>query len=79
MKQTVIHNVIPNGSTFTYDKRKYHVVNSFPDIGNYIYVVRYYGKYKQWWHYEAWDAYTVDLRMESGMIKNLKRKRIQPY
>lgn len=59
------HEIVPIGSTFQYEGYKYHVVNSFLDEGTgyYIYVIRYYGKHKQWWHYEVWDAFEYDMRI----------------
>ena len=43
--------------TFRYNDRKYHLVLSFEDNGRMYYVVKYFGRYKQWWHYEviSWD------------------------
>ena len=40
-------------TTFRYQGYKYHIVLSFEDNGERFYVVKYYGKYKQWWHYEV--------------------------
>lgn len=40
--------------TIRYGNYKYHVVTTFEDRGATFYVVRYYGRYKQWWHYEIW-------------------------
>ena len=59
------HEIVPIGSTFQYEGYKHHVVNSFLDEGTgyYIYVVRYYGKHKQWWHYEVWDSFEYDMRI----------------
>ena len=60
--EEVKHEVLPDGSTFNYQGYKYHIVKSFYDEGTneYIYVTRYYGKHKQWWHYEIWDAIRYD-------------------
>ena len=43
-----------------YRDRLYHIVLTFEDNGKKYYVVKFYGKYKQWWHYEVWS----DLEME---------------
>jgi len=60
--EEITHEVLPDGFTFNYQGYKYHVVKSFLDVGTneYIYVVRYYGKHKQWWHYEIWNAIQYD-------------------
>ena len=59
------HDVLPNGHTFRYNNRKYHVMFHFRDeqTDNFLYVVKYYGKHQQWWHYEVWDAFEYDLRI----------------
>ena len=38
---------------FRYNDYLYHHVLTFEDNGNKMHVVKYYGKYKQWWHYEV--------------------------
>jgi len=55
---------------------KYHLVLSFEDNGNTFYVVKYYGRYKQWWHYEIWDKWTMDFNKKHGykIVKHRKRK-----
>ena len=45
---------------------KYHVVLSFIDHDETYFVVKYYGIYKQWWHYEVWDSYSMELNKKSG-------------
>ena len=46
---------------FYFEKRKYHVISKFEDIkGNnegFLYVVKFFGKYEQWWHYEIWSEF----------------------
>lgn len=46
---------IPGGFTFRYQDRLYHIVLAFQDGEDEetMYVVKYYGKHKQWWHYEV--------------------------
>lgn len=55
---------------------KYHLVLSFEDNGCFFYVVKYYGRYKQWWHYEVWDELTMDFNTKHGykIVKHRKRK-----
>lgn len=55
---------------------KYHLVLSFEDNGNVFYVVKYYGRYKQWWHYEIWDSWTMDWKKKRGckIVKHRAKK-----
>ena len=57
---------------------KYHLVLSFEDQGETYYVVRYYGKHKQWWHYEIWDSRTMAFNKENGykIVKHRNTKEI---
>ena len=59
---------------------KYHLVLSFEDKGDIFYVVRYYGIYKQWWHYEIWDSWTMAFNKEKGykIVKHRNTKEIEP-
>lgn len=57
------HEPVEIGSTFRYDGYLYHVVLSFNDNGETFYVVKYYGKYRQWWHYDVWDSFEYDIRI----------------
>lgn len=51
--------------TFHWCGVKYHYVTSFEDGGDTLHVVKYFGKHKQWWHYEVWSddifRYTLEL------------------
>ena len=55
--------IFPNGFTFRDRDYKYHIVTHFFDDSNgeieLFYVVRYYGKRRQYWHYEIQDEDTV--------------------
>ena len=55
---------------------KYHLVTSFEDKGDVFYVVRYYGIYKQWWHYEIRDSWTMAFNKEHGykIVKHRSKK-----
>ena len=55
---------------------KYHLVLSFQDNGETFFVVKYYGKYKQWWHYEIWDEETFSYNKEHGykIVKHRDKK-----
>ena len=48
--------------TFRYQDRLYHTVLQFEDNGETFYVVKFYGKYHQWWHYEVLSALELALR-----------------
>ena len=66
--------ILPIGYTFHYERYKYHVVAWFKDPnGNdpdeILYVVKYFGKHKQWWHYEVMEDWAYRDRLESGLIK----------
>ena len=55
-----------------YEKRqtyKYHIVAIFisePDTEPQI-VYKYYGKHKQWWHYEVKSVYEFESWLECGL------------
>ena len=55
---------------------KYHLVLSFEDKGEIFYVVRYYGIYKQWWHYEIWGSWTMAFNKKNGykIVKHRSKK-----
>lgn len=55
---------------------KYHIVLSFNDAGQTFFVVKYYGKYKQWWHYEIWDEGTLSFNKAHGyrIVKHRTKK-----
>lgn len=69
------HDVRPIGATFHYQKRKYHIVGHCeyydPKTGYkiFIYIVKYYGIHKQWWHYEAMTAEAFNIYLKYGLIK----------
>lgn len=44
---------LPQGYKFYWCGTLYHIVLSFLDAGRLRYVVKHYGKRKQWWHYEV--------------------------
>lgn len=79
MEDTHNDKLLPIGYTFEYDGYKYHVVAIVKDEhGNrdeVLYILKYYGKRKQWWHYEVWEEIVYKLREESNMLKHYERKR----
>lgn len=56
------------GNTFHYQRYKYHIVAAFYD-GENMYVVKYFGKYKQWWHYEVYSESALKCKIEFGLIR----------
>lgn len=71
METKVTHKVRPVGTTFRYQGRKYHVIGHIQDTEKdmFVYVVRFYGKYKQWWHYEAITAQEYDDLFKIGSLR----------
>lgn len=63
-EQPVCENPRPTSApkTFRYNDRKYHIVTSFEDNGEIYYVVKYFGRYKQWWHYEVLSSFELALQ-----------------
>lgn len=50
--------LLPCGFKYRHSDYLYHVVLSFQDSDteDIMYIVKYYGKHKQWWHYEVISA-----------------------
>ena len=65
------HKVLKPGHKFHYDGYLYHVVLPFEDNGEQLYVMKYYGKHKQWWHYEIWSAAEYDIVVEKVLGENI--------
>lgn len=67
------HKVRPIGSTFRYDGRKYHIIghcyDEDKDGKKLIYIVKFFGKYKQWWHYEVMTSEEFDWHIKDGVLK----------
>jgi hypothetical protein len=60
-----IHN-LKIGSVFyeINEDYKYHVINIFKDNDSNIIVFKYYGKHKQWWHYEVIELWKFNMRIK---------------
>lgn len=73
MVDIVSHLIRPIGHVFYRNQRKYHIIGHLYDEAKndkmFIYVAKYYGKHKQWWHYEAITAEEYDMDIEFGLIK----------
>lgn len=65
------HNfqAIPKGMTFHYDGHKYHFVDYHLDGDEDLYIVKYYGKREQWWHYEILTCYEFYKRFWAELFK----------
>ncbi|MBW1853069.1 MAG: hypothetical protein JRJ00_00040 [Deltaproteobacteria bacterium] len=48
-----------------YDNYKYHVVAVLKEEEQIV--IKYYGKRKQWWHYEVKSFYEVDMFFTNGL------------
>ena len=46
--------------TYRYRGYLYHLVLTFEDNGEKMHIVKYYGKHKQWWHYEVWSDWELE-------------------
>lgn len=46
---------------------KYHIVLEFEDNGNKYIVFKYYGRYKQWWHYQIERRRYVESGFKCGL------------
>jgi len=51
------------------DPRKYHVIEilekeRYPQV-----VLKYYGKHKQWWHYEIEPKFSIIERLRIGLYR----------
>jgi hypothetical protein len=60
--------ILPDGFSYHYDKYRYHVVTHFYDKEELFYVVKYYGRYKQWWHYEVisqWQYFEIIVKSKT--------------
>lgn len=73
MAEIVSHDIRPIGHTFHRRGYKYHIIGHCYDENRndkmFIYMTKYYGKHKQWWHYEAITAEEYDLDIKFGIIK----------
>ena len=55
---------------YHYNKRLYHYVTTIEDNGLRVHIVKYFGKRKQWWHYEALPD--DDLAIEAKYNEEMK-------
>lgn len=58
---------ILRGSTKPY---KIHVIAMFESDGNRIIAIKWYGRHKQWWHYEIKEDYLLESEIEGYKAHN---------
>ena len=63
---------LKKGTKFRYQGYLYHVVDKCDDNGTILIIVKYFGKYKKWWHYEILEADDFDERVELRLITKNK-------
>lgn len=63
---------LKKGTKFRYKGYLYHVVDKCDDNGTILIIVKYFGKYKKWWHYEILEADDFDERVELRLITKNK-------
>ena len=69
-QEKIIHRILPNGFTFHWNKRKYHVVIFFRDeqADDILYVMKYWSR-RQYWVYEVWHAWEYDMKFRKDIFK----------
>ena len=60
-----MNEMLSNAKSFRYDGYLYHVLGIFDDENV---AVKYYGKHKQFWHYEFMDSYFLYLKYRDGLL-----------
>lgn len=49
---------------YHYNERLYHYVTTIEDNGLKVHIVKYFGKYRRWWHYECLPDDLLEIRAE---------------
>lgn len=65
------------GTTFWYEERKHHVVASIMDGDKLIYVLKYFGIHRRYWHYEVMEHWRLEMKLDYDIVTKIKRKRIK--
>ena len=68
------HIELKVGDKFRDIKCLYHIVNIFEDNGETFIVFKYFGKHKQWWHYELKSQHRMDFGFHVGFYWKEKKK-----
>ena len=66
---------LKKGTKFRYKRYPYHVVDKCEDNDTILIIVKYFGKYKKWWHYEIFEADHFEELVAKGLITKNKRQR----
>ena len=61
-------------TSFRFHDRRYHLVLPFEDNGQQYYILKYYGRYKQWWHYEVVSDSMYEWMLDRGTNKKYGKK-----
>lgn len=65
------------GSTFWYEERKHHVAAVCMDGDKLIYVLKYFGIHRRYWHYEVMEHWRLKMKLDYDIVTKIKRKRIK--
>ena len=65
---------LKQNSVFYYENRKCYIVTHLENEKNPQIVYKFYGKYKQWWHYEIIDSDSFKWYEEREMITKKRMK-----
>ena len=63
---------LKRGTKFRYQGYLHHVVDKCNDNGTTLIVVKYFGKYKKWWHYDIMEADDFEERVKLRLITKNK-------
>ena len=64
------------GTTFKRikDRRKYHVIARIKDRGEYVIVYKFYGIYKQWWHYKVEEEWKLNYEIKWDVMEKFNKE-----
>lgn len=71
--------ILNKGDTFKENRvrsLKYHVVETIEDKGELLLIIKYYGRRKQWWHYEIKHLWDVIERFNCGLYNDYKKAKV---
>ena len=63
---------LEKGTKFRYKRYLYHVLCVCEDNDTTLIIVKYYVKYRKWWHYEIIEADRFEGLVEDGLITKAK-------
>lgn len=68
-----IISTLKQGSIFWDFDYKYHIVDIISDEKGKVFVFRYFGKHRQYWHYEVKTEYQMYLCFKWGQYSTIKK------